>query len=74
MMQSCLNPGTAESVNAAASGDVRLRALLDVVSAAKRYLNAGQDERLHAVLQRALDRVDLLGEPGRNTDVLGLGS
>lgn len=77
MMQGCLNPGTAEPVsgtNAAASGDVQLRALLDVVSAAKRYLNAGQDESLHAALQRALDRVDLLGGPGRSTDVLGLGS
>jgi hypothetical protein len=46
--------------------------LLDVFSAAKRYLNAGQDERLHASLQKALDRVDLLLGSGREIDILGL--
>jgi CBS domain-containing protein len=76
MMQGCLDPLPAEPVNATtatSSGNVRMRALLDVVSAAKRYLNAGQDERLHAALQKALDRVDVL-DGCRNTGVLGLGS
>lgn len=75
MMQGCLDPLPAEpanATNAASSDSVRMRSLLDVVSAAKRYLNAGQDERLHAALQKALDRVDLQHESGHNTDVLGL--
>lgn len=73
MMQGCLNPLPIESTNAvSATGDsARMRALLDVESAARRYLNAGQDERLHAALQKALDRVDAL-KPGGSTDVLGL--
>ena len=76
MMQGCLEPLPAESAHAANVGspdDVRMRALLDVVSAARRYLNAGQDERLHTALQKALDGVDRLHESGRTADVLGLG-
>jgi CBS domain-containing protein len=73
MMQGCLDPLPGQPANATdAADELRMRALLDVVSAAKRYLNAGQDERLHASLQKALDRVDLLSGSGRNADVLGL--
>jgi CBS domain-containing protein len=77
MMQGCLDPFPAEPAttsNAASSTDVRIRALLDVVSAAKRYLNAGQDECLHTALKKALDRADLLNDTGRTTQVLGLDS
>jgi acetoin utilization protein AcuB len=77
MMQGCLDPlpdAPADATDAAPPDNVKIRALLDVVSAAKRYLNAGQDERLHAALKKALDRVDLLHESGRNADVLGLSS
>ena len=75
MMQGCLDPLPSKPANAPGAADeLRMRALLDVVSAAKRYLNAGQDERLHASLQKALDRVDLLHGSGLKTDVLGLGS
>jgi CBS domain-containing protein len=76
MMQCCLGPAAAESANAtsaSASETLRTRALLEVVSAAKRYLNAGQDERLHTALQKALDRVDLLHDSGRDTTGLGFG-
>ena len=76
MMQGCLDPmpaGSADPLSATGSDSARMHALLDVVSAAKRYLKAGQDERLHAALQRAIDRLDLLREPGHHTDVLGLG-
>jgi CBS domain-containing protein len=76
MMQGCLDPLPTESAgssNTASSANVRMRALLDVVSAAKRYLNAGQDERLHSALQKALDRVELVHESGGSTGVLGLG-
>lgn len=74
MMQGCLNPLPVEprdAVNATVDS-ARMHALLEVASAAKRYLNAGQDERLHAALQKALDRVDSL-KPGAAKDVLGLG-
>jgi CBS domain-containing protein len=75
MMQGCLDRLPASPASAThAADDLRTRALLDVVSAAKRYLNAGQDERLHASLQKALDRVDQLHESDRKADVLGLGS
>jgi CBS domain-containing membrane protein len=77
MMQGCLDPLPAEpadATNARPSDNVRMRALLNVVSAAKRYLNAGQDERLHAALQKALECVDLLHERGRDSDAWGLGS
>jgi CBS domain-containing membrane protein len=75
MMQGCLDPLPGEPASATdAADELRMHALLDVVSAAKRYLNAGQDERLHASLQKALDRVDLLHGSGRRTEVLGLGS
>jgi CBS domain-containing membrane protein len=73
MMQGCLDPLPGEPANATnAADELRMRALLDAVNAAKRYLNAGQDERLHASLQKALDRVDVLHGSGRKTDVLGL--
>jgi len=61
MMQGCLDPWPAESaaaVSAASSGDPRMSAALEVVNAARRYLNAGQDERLHTALHKALDRFD----------------
>ena len=75
IMQGCLDPLPSKPANAPdAADELRMRALMEVVSAAKRYLNAGQDERLHASLQKALDRVDLLHGSGLETDVLGLGS
>jgi hypothetical protein len=36
--------------------------LQDIAAAAKRYLNAGQDEHLHALLTKALDRSQRLDE------------
>ena len=36
----------------------RTRALEQVATAAKRYVNAGQDERLHAALQKAIEQAD----------------
>jgi CBS-domain-containing membrane protein len=76
MMQGCLDrlpPEPADATNPRSSDHVRMRALLNAVSAAKRYLNAGQDERLHAALQKALECVDLLHER-RDSDALRLGS
>ena len=60
MMQGCLDPWPAESATAVsgAASDPRMSAALDVVNAARRYLNAGQDERLHTALHKALDRFD----------------
>jgi len=40
----------------------RANSLEQVLTAAKRYLNAGQDESLHAELRRAIDRADRLDE------------
>ena len=52
----------------------RIAALQTVVTAAKRYLNAGQDERLHIALAKALERADRFDEATRHPDVLGLPS
>jgi CBS domain-containing protein len=41
----------------------RLKVLEDVLSAADRYIRAGQDERLHALLVRAIDRARAGLEP-----------
>ncbi|HKS54820.1 MAG TPA: CBS domain-containing protein [Steroidobacteraceae bacterium] len=38
----------------------RMHALEEVAKAAKRYLNGGQDERLHAALLKAIEHADLL--------------
>jgi predicted transcriptional regulator len=43
----------------------RVQALEQIAHAAKRYVNAGQDERLHAALSKAIERADELQEhPG----------
>ena len=52
----------------------RAAALELVVHAAKRYLNAGQDERLHAALQKTIERVDRLEQLSGHSAVLGLGA
>lgn len=44
----------------------RASSLEQVATAAKRYLNAGQDESLHAKLRSAIDRADRLDERTRN--------
>jgi predicted transcriptional regulator len=56
----------------------RLSALENVAYEAKRFMNAGQDERLHATLRKAIDRADLVNDmsgkhPG-SSGMLGLGS
>jgi len=50
----------------------RTRALEQVASAAKRYVNAGQDEALHAKLSKAIEQADLLDERTRHAPILGL--
>ena len=52
----------------------RVAALEHVATAAKRYLNAGQDERLHSALHKAIERADRFDEKMRHAVVLGLGS
>lgn len=52
----------------------RMGALEHVATAAKRYLNAGQDERLHATLHKAIEHADRLDERLRHAVVLGLES
>ena len=49
----------------------RIAALQTVVTAAKRYMHAGQDERLHVALAKALERADRFDEASRNASVLG---
>jgi CBS domain-containing protein len=51
----------------------RLQALTFVAHETKRYLVAGQDERLHAALQKALDRADQLDPQSSHSSMLGLG-
>jgi CBS domain-containing protein len=51
----------------------RVRSLEQIATAAKRYLNAGQDERLHACLRKAIERADVFDEQTGHTAVLGLG-
>ena len=50
----------------------RIAAMQTVVTAAKRYLNAGQEERLHVALAKALERADRFDEATRHPTVLGL--
>ena len=50
----------------------RLSALEAVTHTAKRYLNAGQDERLHTLLRKAVERVDLLDQHLGRPALLGL--
>jgi CBS domain-containing protein len=50
----------------------RVSALQAVAVAAKRYLNAGQDERLHAALAKTIERADRFDEATRHPAVLGL--
>jgi CBS domain-containing membrane protein len=56
----------------------RLSALENVAFEAKRYINAGQDERLHATLRKAIDRADrvngVLGKHSTASGMLGLGA
>lgn len=51
----------------------RVRSLEQVLTAAKRYVNAGQDERLHAELLKAIERDESLDERTRHATPLGLG-
>ena len=50
----------------------QVQSLQDVVFAAKRYLNAGQDDQLHAALAKAIDRAERFDEATRQPRVLGL--
>jgi CBS domain-containing protein len=50
----------------------RVNALQAVAVAAKRYMNAGQDERLHVALAKAIERADRFDEATRHPAVLGL--
>jgi CBS domain-containing protein len=58
IMHGCLSPPRSAATFDAAD-PCRVRALETVLSAAKRYLNAGQDERLHTALQKAIDQAEL---------------
>lgn len=51
----------------------RMRSLEEVVTAVKRYLNAGQDESLHAAVSKAIERADRLDEKMRHAIAPGLG-
>lgn len=77
MMDCCLNSSTGSSerpANADAPDAARIRSLEEVASAAKRYLNAGQPEHLHAALRKALERADLLKqEAGLDVPALNIG-
>jgi predicted transcriptional regulator len=50
----------------------RISALEAVMHEAKRYLNAGQDERLHASLIKAIERADNVLEIDGHASVIGL--
>lgn len=50
----------------------QLKILQAVMNEAKRYLNAGQDERLHASLQKAIDRAERMNPKARHPSMLGL--
>jgi CBS-domain-containing membrane protein len=50
----------------------RLSALEQVTHAAKRFLNAGQDERLHAMLRKAIERADRLAQVSGRPALLGV--
>jgi CBS domain-containing protein len=76
VMHFCLNsmPPAADAVRPPSSDNSRIRALENVLGAAKRYLNAGQDERLHTALRRAIDTADLLNQrAGPDVPALGIG-
>jgi signal-transduction protein with cAMP-binding, CBS, and nucleotidyltransferase domain len=64
IMHGCLNslPAAPAMSTTAPAADHRVRALENVLSVAKRYLNAGQDERLHTALQRVIDQAELLNQ------------
>jgi CBS domain-containing protein len=51
----------------------RVHSLEEVVTAVKRYLNAGQDETLHAAVSKAIERADRLDEKMRHAVAPGLG-
>jgi hypothetical protein len=51
----------------------RVHSLEEVVTAVKRYLNAGQDESLHAAVSKAIERADRLDEKMRHAVAPGLG-
>jgi CBS domain-containing membrane protein len=71
-----------ESVSTALDADEVAAALLHlqnrssvlevVAHAAKRYLNAGQDEQLHATLRKAIERMDQLDNNGAQPTMFGL--
>lgn len=76
MLAGCLNLSSAPSERGAtaASDTARIRSLEEVAKAAKRYLNAGQDEHLHATLLKALQRADLVKqEAGLEAAALEIG-
>jgi len=50
----------------------RLSTLEAVLLAAKRYLNAGQDERLHTALAVAIERADLVAQQAGRPALLGV--
>ena len=66
----CLAADDAHACGAVSAA--RVRSLEQVASAAKRYVNAGQDEHLHAALCKAIERADELDERARHA-LLGLG-
>lgn len=51
---------------------LQVKTLQAVLSEAKRYLNAGQDERLHASLQKAIERAERADPKARHAPMLGL--
>lgn len=51
----------------------RIRSLEEVATAVKRYLNAGQDESLHAAVSKAIERADRLDEKLRHAVAPDLG-
>jgi CBS domain-containing membrane protein len=78
IIRECLNCDAHSSLSARRDAQFtlhtqsRLRVLANVAHVAKRYLNGGQDERLHAELKRALDCADDFDDEELRRDVLGL--
>jgi CBS domain-containing protein len=76
MMDSCLRPSPAPSkreTEAVAPDNTRIRSLEEVAKIAKRYLNAGQDQHLHAALRKALERAELVEQQtGRDIPALSI--
>jgi len=58
--------------NALLQSQRQVKVLSGVLSEAKRYLNAGQDERLHTSLQKAIERAERADPRTAHTSKLGL--